>query len=279
MSKFISRQWVAVAGGFLLLLALFFINRKAPVSNSQAGQQDAGHAGAAIDFDQVIHDNEDSLPAPEKELIEKIKTALSKSPDSVPHLIQALEKMDEPIIAAYYTEKLAGIVNSPGLWIKAGNKYYDYSGLGKGEIKDALIKQAEQCFNNSLKLDSTNSDALVGLGECQVDLSGSPMIGIGTIEGVLKKDSNNLNAQVALGKLSIRSGQFEKAIYRFNRVLQIDSTYKDAYIYLAQTYSELGNKGQEIANLKKYRIFAPDSAIRAEIDSIIKDKIKNDTTN
>jgi len=138
-------------------------------------------------------------------------------------------------------------------------------------------EKPEKCFSSSIKIDSNYADAQVGLGECLVDGS-NPMQGIMTIEKVLKRDSNNRNAQIALGKFSIRSNQLPKAIYRFNRVLQIDPSYKEAYLYLAQCYEESGNKPEAIANLKKYRIFAPDSAIKADIDKYIKEKLENDTT-
>jgi len=282
MSKFTSRQWVAIAGGILFFVLLFFINRKSPVSTNLS--QDSGHTGAPtqVDFEQVIKESEDSLPLSEKQLLVHIKNELTNSPDSIhPHLlarlVQILDSIGQPIIAAYYTEKLASIENSPGLWTHAGQQFYDYSALSKETAKNILVKQAEQCFSNSLKIDSTYADARVGLGECFVNEGDNPMKGIMTIEGVLKKDSNNRNAQIALGKFSIRSNQFEKAIYRFNRVLKIDPSYKETYLYLAQAYEGTGNKQEAIVNLKKYRIFAP-SEIKTEIDNYIKQKLESDTT-
>ncbi len=282
MSKFTSRQWLAVVGGFLLFAALFFINRKAPPSDSPMGPQSSAHAGNTVDFDQVITASEDSIPPAEKKLVNGLKNALSGSPDSakphiLAHLAQTLDSIGQPIIAAYYTEKLAAIKNSAGLWTHAGQEFYDYSSLGKTNLKDVLIEQAQKCFANSIKIDSAYADAQVGLGECLVD-GNNPMEGIKTIESVLRKDSNNMNAQIALGKFSIRSNQLPKAIYRFKRVLQIDPNYKEAYLFLAQCYEENGNKQEAIANLKKYRIFAPDSAIKADIDRYIKEKLENDTT-
>jgi tetratricopeptide (TPR) repeat protein len=283
MSKFTSRQWIAIAGGVLLFTALFFINRKAPLPEATSVEQESAHAGNVPDFDQIIKESEDSIPSEDKKLVDRLKDQLSATPDSIhPHilakLVQTLDSIGQPIIAAYYTEKLAAIQNSPRLWTHAGQQFYDYSALSKDNTKEILVKQAEQCFTNSIKIDSTNADAQVGLGECLVDEGGNPMKGIMTIEAVLRKDSNNRNGQIALGKFSIRSNQFAKAIYRFNRVLQIDPSYKEAYLYLAQSYEETGNKHEAIANLKKYRIFAPDSAIKADIDKYIKEKLENDTT-
>lgn len=272
MSKLSSRQWIAIAGAILFFILLFFINRKAPTANTP--MQESAHAGnATVDFDQVIATTEDSLAPPEKQLVQNIKAALESAPDSIRpriliHLIRVFDSIGQPIISAYYTEKLATIEKSPVLWTHAGEDFYTYSSLAKDNAKEVLLNQAEKCFNNSLQIDSNYNDARVGLGECLVEGS-NPMQGIMTIENVLRKDSNNRSAQLALGKFSMRSGQYEKAIYRFNKVLTIDPSYKEAYIYLAQSYEEAGNKKEAIANLKKYRIFAPDSAIKVEIDSDI----------
>ncbi len=283
-SKFTSRQWLAIAGSFLLLAGLFFINRKPPATDNPMGQQqESGHAGnAAVDFDQVIKSSEDSLSDFEKQVVSRIKEALAAKADSVHiglagHLVNSLDSVGQPIIAAYYTEKLAETIKSPPLWTKAGEKFYDYSELGKDNFKTALLQQAQMCFTSALKIDSNYADAKVGLGECLVDAGGNPMQGIMTIQSVLNKDSNNLNAQIALGKLSIRSNQFEKAIYRFNRVLQIEPTYYKAYLLLAQSYKSTGNIKQEIVSLKKYRTFAADSSFKVDLDKYLQEEQKNDT--
>src|ERR1700679_2537730 len=107
MSKFTSRQWLAVVGGFLLFGALFFINRNAPPTENPMGSQSSAHAGNAVDFDQIIQTSEDSIPANEKQLVDRLKNALSGSPDSAKqhiyaHLVQLLDSVQQPIIAAYY---------------------------------------------------------------------------------------------------------------------------------------------------------------------------------
>ncbi len=207
MSNFTSRQWEAIAGGVLLLTSLFFINRKEPPSadNPTGGQQqESGHAGNAIDFDQVIQESEDSLSGYEKQLVTRIKDAISNTDSAhvrlTGHLINTLDSVGQPIIAAYYMEKLANSLKSPMLLDKAGNKFLDYSELGKDNFKTILLQQAKLCFTNSIKLDSNNADAKVGLGECIVEGGGLQWQEYPLSLSVLSKDSNNLNAQFVLGK-------------------------------------------------------------------------------
>ncbi len=283
MSKFTSRQWLAIAGFFLLFIVLFFINRKAPAVEGATEQLQSGHSGAVIKFDDIIKESEDSLSPSDKKLVDQLKNSLKNVPDSIKvhilgRLSQVLDSIGQPVISAYYMEELAVLTNSPLLWVKSGQKFFDYSNIGKGDIREVFLNHAQICFKNAIAIDSNYADGIIGLGECRVELDPTPMSGIQTIMKVIIKDSNNRNAQIALGKLSIRSNQFEKAIYRFNRALQIDSSYKDAYVFLAEAYNGIGNKAEEVANLKKYRTFAPDSATRAEIDKIINHSEQSDTT-
>ena len=103
MSKFSSRQWIAIAGGILFFILLFFINRKAPPTAMP--MQDSGHVENTVDFDQVITESEDSLPVAEKQMVVRIKNALESSPDSLhPHLlaklVQILDTIEQPINSA-----------------------------------------------------------------------------------------------------------------------------------------------------------------------------------
>tara|TARA_B000000460_G_C21171443_1_gene245635 strand:- start:16 stop:465 length:450 start_codon:yes stop_codon:yes gene_type:complete len=69
----------------------------------------------------------------------------------------------------------------------------------------------------------------------------APMQAVLTIRNIAEEHPENLKAQYTLGMLSIQSGQYDKAIGRFEKVLQIDSTQADAYSFLAQAYTQLGD--------------------------------------
>jgi tetratricopeptide (TPR) repeat protein len=270
MAAFSSRQWIAIAGSVLIFVSLFFINRKAPPPEK------------ADEFMPVLEQAKKQVPADEQNAIDKMDNALVDAHGSderiqiLKKIITKYDSLGAIIPGTYYTEKLAEFRSSADLWYKAADRYYNASEAANQQTRGILVLRASQCYANSYKIDSTNLDTRVGMGKCLVEASSSPMQGIAMINAVIKKDSNNLNAQLALGQLSVQSGQLPKAIYRFRRVLQIDSTYTDAYLFLADVYEKSGNKPDAVGCLRKYSTFVTDKKIQEEVNTEI-EKIKNDT--
>ena len=279
MATLSSKHWVAISGSIILFASLFFINRKAPAV-SNMGPVASGHITAG-DFNHVLEEAEKQVPAEKQAAIGKLNAALATSTADeklgiLKSIIDLYDSVGAVIPGTYYIEKLAAQRNSADLWYKAADRYYSASETGDQQARAILIQKASECYKSSFAIDSTNLDTKVGIGKCMVEGSPSPMQGIAIIEGVLKKDSNNINGQLALGELSVQSGQLPKAIYRFNRVLAINPSFSDAYLYLADVYEKTGNKHEAVNCLEKYSTFVTDKKIRGEVTNEIK-RLQNDT--
>ncbi len=97
-----------------------------------------------------------------------------------------------------------------------------------------------------------------------------PMRGIMMLREILQEDSNNVEAHWNLGLFSVQSGQYDKALYRFQKVLALDSVnYPDAWFYLGRTYATLDSNAQAIAYLKKYKTLTQDTAILNGVDRFL----------
>lgn len=284
MATFSSRQWLAILASVLLLVSFFLINRKPPATEANKPPIASGHTGAqpaAMDFGVLLDEAKKQVPAEQQPAISQLEAELSGDTGearvaTLKALINAYDTVGDIIPATYYAEKLAEMRNSADLWYKAADRYYSASEIGDESARLTLVQKASQCYTNSYRIDSTNLDTKVGIGKCLVELSPAPMQGIGIIKEVVKQDSNNLQAQLALGELSIQSSQFPNALYRYKRVLQIKPSYGEAYLSLAYIYQKTGNKQEEINNLEKYSTFVPDKKSREEVIEQIK-KLKNDT--
>ncbi len=281
MASFSSRQWIAISGSVIIFASLFYVNRQAPVS-ADKGPVAGGHVvNTAEDFTRVLDEAKKQIPADDQSAIDKMEQSLEGSTGDgriqlLKTIISRYDSLGAIIPATYYAEKLASLRNSADLWYKAADRYYNASEVGDQQSRAVLIQKASECYTNSYKIDSTNLDTRVGMGKCLVEGSPNPMQGIAIIEGVLKKDSNNLNGQLALGELSVQSGQLDKAIYRFHRVLTIKPSFSDGYLFLADAYEKNGNKQGAVECLEKYSTFATDKKIKDEISTEIK-RLKNDT--
>jgi Flp pilus assembly protein TadD len=76
---------------------------------------------------------------------------------------------------------------------------------------------------------------------------GAAMKGVALLKEVLAEDSTNLKALYHLGNFSIQSGQYTKAIGRFENMLRIDPNQEEALFLLGYSLLQTG----DTANAKK----------------------------
>ena len=94
------------------------------------------------------------------------------------------------------------------------------------------------------------------------------------LKEVLAADSNNVQAIYTLGMLSIQSGQYDKAVERFEKLRQLEPMNSEYYYYLADIYSQLGQKDKAVKALEVCKTLTTSEEARKNIDELIKD-IKN----
>jgi cytochrome c-type biogenesis protein CcmH/NrfG len=126
-----------------------------------------------------------------------------------------------------------------------------------------------RCFSKGLKLKPNDVDARIMLASCFVEGSQDPMQGITMLREVEKTDSNNVKLQLSFAFFSVKSGQLDKAIARFNKVLKVDSNYIEAYLHLADAYERQGKIPETISALEKYSEKTTDVTAKVEIEKYI----------
>lgn len=164
--------------------------------------------------------------------------------------------------------------NSEEAWVASSNEFLKAARYFQDANKAMLYKAAISGFEKAMALNPDNLSAKTSLGSAIVEssglLGGQPMAGITLIREVLAKDSANIEANLQLGLFSVTSRQFDKAIERFQRILRIDSTHIDMYVYLGDTYLTMGEKQKAIDSYENYKIRVKDTLITKDIDEYIK---------
>lgn len=180
------------------------------------------------------------------------------------------DRMKRPDLASAFTEKKAEASNHSEDWFKAGNRYYYAVQFTQDKTETPLLYQcAIRCFRKGLKLEPNNTDARIMLASCFVEGTNQPMEGISLLKEIEKTDSNNVKLQLSFAFFSVKSGQLDKAITRFNKVLQVDSNYIEAYLHLADAYEQRGETEKTIEALEKYSAKTTDPTAKVEIDKYI----------
>lgn len=101
--------------------------------------------------------------------------------------------------------------------------------------------------------------------------NGQPMKGVMLLRGILEKDENNIDAIWELGKLSMQSQQYEKAIGRFEKFVSLtDGADKvSGLIYLSDAYFFNNERQKSLDNLIKAKALNKKSELVEDIEERI----------
>ena len=263
MTNIKKTQLLLIIGAVVLSVLLYFAPKLPGVSAKEKTETPSGNTGTIESF----------VNAAKGKLSEDLKPkAENKNFDS---LVAFWDKNKRPDIASFYFEKQSAAINKAVNWFKAGDRYYYSVRFIKDPDEMPLLYQsAMRCYENGLKLEPNNADAKIMLASCLVEGSPDPMKGITMLREIEKTDSNNVTLQLNFAFFSVRSQQWDKAIKRFEKVVQIDSTYIEAYLHLADAYEQMGQKQKTIEVLEKYKSKIDDALARQEIEKYI-EQLKN----
>lgn len=185
------------------------------------------------------------------------------------------DQQKRPDFAAFYVEKSANKQQTSEAFAKAGDRYY-YSirFVKNNEEVPVLYESATRCYQKAIDKNPKNIDAKIQLAACFVEGSQDPMKGVTLLREIEKTDSNNVKLQLSFAFFSVKSQQWDKAIKRFNKVLEIDPLFIEAYLHLADAYEQQGDKNKTIEMLEKYAKLTDDAMAKKEILKYI-DQLKN----
>lgn len=178
---------------------------------------------------------------------------------------------------AYYLSEAAKLDNSEkNLTFAARLILENMRREENAQIKTWEAETAAILFQKALLLNPDNDDLKVGLGSCYVygqGMTGDPqqtMKGIQQLLEVVRKDSNNMKAQMVLGIGAVISGQNEKGVERLNKVVTFDPHNLEAVSWLADAYAATGDKQNAIKWYEQSKHLVNNPEFNKEVDERIK---------
>lgn len=133
--------------------------------------------------------------------------------------------------------------------------------------------QAKDLFERSLTINDKNDSSIVGLGACYIfgNIADNPMIGVQKVLQVAERDSTNIFALLILGHGALLSEQYDKAIDRFGKVLQLQPGNLEAMLRMAEVYERKEDRANAI---KWYTNAIPLSANNQELKTALEKRIE-----
>lgn len=167
-------------------------------------------------------------------------------------LAKAWDNVSQPAPAAFYYQTAAKSENKFDDWLQAGNRFNSaFRVTQDSTLQATMLAGSVEAFTKATTMQPNNLEAKTGLGIAYVNGGApSPMQGISLLLEVVGKEPNNWNANFNLGLFSMKSGQFDKAVIRFTKLIEMKTGDKrsiEPYFYLAESYKQLGEKEKAIA--------------------------------
>lgn len=168
--------------------------------------------------------------------------------DSLAKCYEIVGKLDS---LAKYLEVKAIENPSQKNFIIAGDGYYEAFNFAVDITKrNYLAEKAQDYYNRVLNENSSLFDVKSKLAMTYIANS-NPMQGITMLREVLEEDPENQLAIYNLGMLSITSGQYDKAIERFNLLKELDPDNPEAHFYIGYCLFELGKEKESKSYFQK----------------------------
>lgn len=284
---------ILVAGGLLLTFLLYAATQNqifgyhpkssgaapAATADEHAGHDHApGEGHAPFTTDTVLTRAKARLTAAQQSRLSLLENSISRGDVAAQkvRLYQQLARwwadsgrVFEPF--AWYTAEAARTENSEKSLTFAAHLFLTrLKAEENADVRAWQGSQAADLFERSLKLNPDNDSSQVGLGATILySGTGAPMEGIQKVRAVAERDSTNVYAQLTLGQASLTSGQTDKAIERFKKVVAVQPNNLEAMLSLADTYERTGNKTEAVRWYSQSLPLAPGDGLRKEIEQRI----------
>lgn len=273
-------QWI-VAGAVLLLTLGIYAFTQNDIFGAKPKQPRAASTvqPAGITIDSILHHAKEALSPEQVARINFLENSITRGDVSAQkeHVFHQLARfwkdtarIFEPY--AWYTAEAARLENSEKSLTFAAHLFLDnLQTEDNPALKQWKGLQAKDLFERSLKLNPESDSAQVGLGATLLfaGISDNPMEGLGKIRAVAEKDSNNVYAQLTLGRASLMSNQEDRAIARYRKVVELDPRNVEAILTLADIYERKGDKGQAVQWYRRSLALIEIPALRGEVEKRI----------
>ena len=251
------QQIFLVSGALVAFILLYAFGKTTPPPKpAEATQAPQATERQLITFDQLLVQAKQKISPAQAQRLLSLENSVKRGDvkDQQLHLFHQLARfwadsahIFEPY--AYYTGEAAKLENSEKSLTFAARLYLDnLMTEGQPAMQTWLATNAKVLFEKALAINPANDSSKIGLGACYLfgNISNNPMQGILPVREIATRDPGNVYAQMILGLGGKKSGQFDKAIERFQIVVNKEPENIEALFNLAECYEEKGDKANAV---------------------------------
>lgn len=161
-------------------------------------------------------------------------------------LSSAWFKANSPALAGHYAEEVAKLNSNDTTWGIAGTTFslcLQKDSLSTKE-KSFCKDRAVHAFEQAISLNPEKSAHKINLALLYTNFppENNPMKGILMLLELNKQNPNDVAVLIQLGRLSLRTGQDQKAVSRLSHAVEVEPENKTAHCLLVEAASRVGDK-------------------------------------
>lgn len=279
-------HYITLAVAIAIIALLYWGgNTIPPREKAEAGMQRPSSGGSvsqgpntmkAASIDSILAAAQMQLPKTAADTVKTLEQEVSAISDAsqmavvFTRLSKVWERNKQYPVAVFYKAKAAKLENSEKSLTFAAQLFLE---LMEHEGDRALqmweANEAISCLEQAMKLNPNSEEARLAMASAYIQGTAEPMKGVQMALAMTRDNPEHIPANMLLGRMSIQSGQFEKAIKRFETVLKKEPENKEALYFLAQAYEGTGNKQKAIEMLEKCKLVVNNPEFSKEIDQHI----------
>ena len=275
-------QWITLATALILVAILYMFGRVVPEKKTNTTRQ-PDLADNPVSIDSILFDAKKRLDATQIVRLNALENSVVrgnvneqklKAYHQLAHFWADTGQIFEPY--AWYEAEAARLENSEKSLTFAAHLFLqNMRGENDQPLRTWKALEAKDLFERSLKINPQNDSSIIGLGACYIfgGISATPMEGILKVRAVADKDSSNIFAQEVLGHGSMYSGQYDKAIARFETVYRLskknEDTQLEACLMLAEAYERKADRLSAINWYKKSLMLIKNQEVKKEVNKRI----------
>lgn len=271
MSKF---QLSVLLLAFLLIAVLYSCPTRPPERTKI--DENRQEQATAIDLDKLLlraqnlYSQEQLSPILALEQQLNAEQAPKQQAKIVKNISSTWNTLGDFALGGVYAEQVTSIAQSDSAFSIAGTTYFSCFKRDRDSlVRRFCMDKAIQSFESAISLAPEDPVHSVNLGLCYVEGGAQPMKGILIIRDIAEKHPDNVLAGLTLGRLSLRTGQYEKAIQRLDNILKNNPDNPDAHYWLGLTYQAMNNTPQMTFHFKKFLSLSDDSVRKNNVKAIL----------
>ncbi len=211
------------------------------------------HVHVSISFDSLLQSARQAVTVHALEQIATVEKEIASAADS-PAMVPAFTRIariwqehKQFPVAAYYYAKAAKLENSEKSLNFAGQFFLQLvQHTHSHDMQVWVAQQAIDCFRQSLLVNPDNDTTKLALAAGYIEGTHETMEGVQVLLGITREKPAHIPANLMLGRLAVQSGQYDKAIERFETILSQEPGNTEALYFMAEAYKGKGNKDKAI---------------------------------